>query len=197
MAQDATEQPTETNETNEPTAPPEPAAPTGPQEPAQDAKPGTDTPPWERDGQDFSPEKAWSLIRHLREDNQRLKTAGETSAAKLREYEDARLSETERLQRDLREARQQLADTARAQAWAEARANHPCLTADDLELIGGTTPEQIKANAARLAARIDAQAASHADQNTINPLLRAKPTGGTDPTDGERTDWARRVLTDK
>lgn len=49
-------------------------------------------PPWERDGEEFSPEKAWNLIQHLRDDNAKLKTANETSSAKLREFEDARLN---------------------------------------------------------------------------------------------------------
>ncbi|PJM80003.1 hypothetical protein [Bifidobacterium scaligerum] len=154
-------------------------------------------PPWERDGEEFSPEKAWSLIQHLREDNSKLRTASEASSAKLREIEDAKLTEQEKLQRDLKEAHEQLAQVNMAKAWAEARAKHPSLTEQDFDLIGGGSPEEVMAKAAKLAARIDAQAAKNADQNNINPILRAQPTGGSDPTGGEKTDWARRVLTDK
>lgn len=77
MAQDATEQSTEPNDT------PAPAA----REPARDAGHGADnadaTPPWERDGEQFDPAKAWSLIRHLREDNTKLKATNESNAARL------------------------------------------------------------------------------------------------------------------
>ncbi|KAB5606687.1 hypothetical protein [Bifidobacterium jacchi] len=53
---------------------------------------GGQKPPWERDGEEFSPEKAWNLIQHLRDDNLKLKTANESSNAKLREFEDTRLT---------------------------------------------------------------------------------------------------------
>jgi len=49
--------------------------------------------------------------------------------------------------------------------------------------------------AARLGARIPAQAADGADQKNINPILRAKPTGGGDPTVTENADWLRDALT--
>ncbi len=83
---------------------------------------GGQKPPWERDGEEFSPEKAWKLIENLRADNAKLKTSNESSNAKLREIEDAKLSEQEKLQRDLKEAREQLADVNRTKAWAEAHA---------------------------------------------------------------------------
>ncbi|PLS23792.1 hypothetical protein BLI708_00340 [Bifidobacterium imperatoris] len=162
----------------------------------------TDTgqkPPWERDGEEFSPEKAWNLIQHLREDNSKLKTASEASSAKLREIEDAKLTEQEKLQRDLKETREQLAQVNMAKAWAEARAKYPSLTEQDFDLIGGDNPEEVMDKAAKLAARIDAQAAKDADQNNINPLQRvhAKPSGGTDPTSNPATDWLRDALTSK
>ena len=96
----------------------------------------TQTPPWERDGEEFSPEKAWNLIQHLRADNLKLRTANESSNAKLREFENAKLSEQERLQRDLKETREQLASVNAARAWAEARAKYPQMTDEDFDLIG-------------------------------------------------------------
>ena len=173
--------------------PAEPGAASGPD------GPGEPTPPWERDGVDFDPRKAWTLIQHLRDDNAKLKVANETNGAKLREIEDAKLTEHEKLERDLKEAREQLASVNLAKAWAEARARHPQLTEQDLDLIGAGTPEQIEEKAAKLAARIDAQAAHDAGQHNINPLLRkpAKPTGGMDPTSAAGRDWLREAFTNK
>lgn len=136
---------------------------------------GGQKPPWERDGEEFSPEKAWSLIQHLRDDNSKLKTESASVNAKLREFEDARLTEQEKLQRDLKEAREQLASVNMARAWAEARAKHPSLTEQDLDLIGGGSPEEVMDRAAKLAARLDAQAAANAKPTT--PIVRATPTG--------------------
>ena len=84
---------------------------------------GGQKPPWERDGEQFDAEKAWNLIQHLREDNAKLKESNETNGAKLKQIEDAKLTEQERLQRDLKDARQQLAEVNIAKAWAEARAS--------------------------------------------------------------------------
>ncbi|QSY57778.1 hypothetical protein BLI708_00035 [Bifidobacterium imperatoris] len=161
----------------------------------------TDTgqkPPWERDGEEFSPEKAWNLIQHrvrtIR--NSKRKRGQQRQAARDRGRE---LTEQEKLQRDLKETREQLAQVNMAKAWAEARAKYPSLTEQDFDLIGGDNPEEVMDKAAKLAARIDAQAAKDADQNNINPLQRvhAKPSGGTDPTSNPATDWLRDALTSK
>lgn len=154
-------------------------------------------PPWERDGEEFDAEKAWKLIENLRADNAKLKTSNESSNARLREIEDVKLTEQEKLQRDLKEAREQLADVNRAKAWAEARAKYPQLTEQDLDLIGAATPEEITDKAAKLAARIPAQAAGDANDKTINPVLRANPSGGGDPSQTKSRDWLRDALTDK
>lgn len=163
-------------------------------EPNQPTGDSGQKPPWERDGEEFSPEKAWNLIRNLRADNAKLKESDDAKAVKLREIEDAKLTEQEKLQRDLKEAQEQLADVNRAKAWAEARAKYPQLTEQDFDLIGAATPEEITDKAAKLAARIPAQAAGDANNKTINPLLRADPTGGTDPTSKKTDDWMRSAL---
>ncbi|WP_240544341.1 hypothetical protein [Bifidobacterium sp. SO4] len=69
----------------EPNAPDTPATP-----PADDSAP---KPPWERDGEDFNPEKAWNLIQNLRADNAKLKESNESLSLKQREAEDAKLTE--------------------------------------------------------------------------------------------------------
>lgn len=126
-------------------------------EPNQPTGDSGQKPPWERDGEEFSPEKAWKLIENLRADNTKLKESNDSSSAKLREIEDAKLTEQEKLQRDLKEAQEQLADVNRAKAWAEARAKYPQLTEQDFDLIGAATPEEITDKAAKLAARLDAR----------------------------------------
>ena len=137
---------------------------------------GAQTPPWERDGEEFDPQKARTLIQHLRDDNAKLKAANETSGARLREIEDAKLAEHERLERDLKEARKRLAAVNTAKAWAEARAKYPQLTERDFDLIGAGTPEDVIAKAAKLAARIPAQNPDAAAAGTAGQAGR-RPAG--------------------
>lgn len=144
-------------------------------------------PPWERDGEDFDPEKAWHLIENLRHEKENL-------AQKNRAYEDEKLSARQKADRDLKEAQDRLAQVQAKAAWAEARAKHPCLRKEDYDLIGAGTPEQIADKAAKLAARIEAQAASDAGRKPTNPVLRANPTGGNDPTASKSKDWVRDAL---
>ena len=144
-------------------------------------------PPWERNGEDFNPEKAWHLIENLRHENEDL-------AQKNRAYEDEKLTARQKADRDLKEAQDRLAQVQAKAAWAEARAKHPCLSEEDYDLIGAGTPEQIADKAAKLAARIEAQAASDAGRKPTNPVLRANPTGGNDPTASKSKDWVRDAL---
>ena len=158
-------------------------------EPNQPTGDSGQEPPWERDGEEFSPEKAWNLIRNLRADNAKLKESDDAKAVKLREIEDANLSEKEKADRDLKEAREQLDAIRTQKAWAEAMAEHQCLTKEDFDLIGAGSPQEVREKAAKLAARL-----SKTDSNHINPLLRADPTGGTDPTSKKTDDWMRSAL---
>lgn len=74
-----------------------PADPARPQPPAPQPAPAP--PPWERDGQQFDPEKAWNLIQSLRGENEKFKTgrtaadeartAAEAAAAQAKERSDA------------------------------------------------------------------------------------------------------------
>ncbi|PWG60848.1 hypothetical protein [Bifidobacterium catulorum] len=147
---------------------------------------GGQKPPWERDGEEFNPEKAWKLIENLRADNTKLRTANETANTRLREFEDAKLTEQEKLQRDLKETREQLASVSTAKAWAEARAKYPQLTDEDLDLIGAGTPDEIASKAAKLAARIPVQdpadAARAGDRHETQPQQTTGGDGLTWPT---------------
>lgn len=143
--------------------------------------------PWERNGEPFDPEKAWHLIENLRHEKEDL-------AQKNRAYEDEKLTARQKADWDLKEAQDRLAEVQAKAAWAEARAKHPCLSEEDYDLIGPGTPEQIANKAAKLAARIEAQAASDAGRKPTNPVLRANPTGGSDPTASKSKDWVRDAL---
>ena len=148
--------------------------------------------PWEREGQQFDPATAWKLIQNLREENGTLKHKNGELADKNRAYEDAKLTETEKTQRDLDEANQKIARLEADNAWSRALAAHPQLTAEDRELVGEGTPEQIEARAASFAARYAAQATAQQKPDLRNPANRAKPTGGMDPTKPSRpSDWMR------
>ena len=121
-------------------------------EPNQPTGDSGQKPPWERDGEEFSPEKAWNLIRNLRADNAKLKESDDAKAVKLREIEDANLSEKEKADRDLKEAREQLDAIRTQKAWAEAMAEHQCLTKEDFDLIGAGSPQEVREKAAKLVA---------------------------------------------
>lgn len=78
----------------------------------------------------------------------------------MKTYEDEKLSETERLQRDLEEAHQAIANYKKEQVWVSIKQAHPILTDEDKALIGEGSEEAMTARAAKLAARLEqAQAA--------------------------------------
>ena len=170
-------------EPNEPqTAPPatEPTAGTDPQ-------PQPEPKPWEKDGQPFDPERAWNLVQHLREENKGLKE-------KNRAYEDEKLTEKEKADRDLTETRAQIEQLRTEKTLAEIRAKYPALTADDMEFLGTGSPEELEQKAAKLAARLQPAGTGTEPKPNINPLRR-QPTGGTDPTGNDQPhDFIREAL---
>lgn len=166
---------------------------TGEHAESQENQESANTPPWERDGVDFDPAKAWNLIQNLRADNAKIKEANDGYKSQLKTYEDEKLSETERLQRDLEEAHQTIANYKKEQVWASIKQAHPILTDEDKALIGEGSEEAMTARAAKLAARLEqAQAALReaAPQPIRHPL-----TGGTNPATASSTDWLRDAMT--
>ncbi|RSX46113.1 hypothetical protein [Bifidobacterium castoris] len=153
-------------------AQPDPAA-SEPQEPQN---------PW---GDDFDADKAWKLVQHLREENKDLKD-------KNRAYEDEKLSEREKADRDLAETKAELDRLRLAKTLAEIRAKHPSLSEEDMEFLGSGSPEELEAKAAKLAARLKPAAPDGPEH--LNPLRR-QPTGGIDPTgNGRPRDFIREAL---
>lgn len=170
MADNQTEEP-EQDETGT-GAQPGPAAPE-PQEPQN---------PW---GDDFDADKAWTLVQHLREENKDLKD-------KNRAYEDEKLSEREKADRDLAETKAELDRLRLAKTLAEIRAKYPTLSEDDMEFLGSGSPKELEAKAAKLAARL--KTAEPNEPEHLNPLRR-QPTGGIDPTgNGKPRDFIRDAL---
>ncbi|TDE02843.1 hypothetical protein E1269_21365 [Jiangella asiatica] len=90
---------------------------------------------------------------------------------KLKEFEDAQLTEQQRLEKERDEARETAATTARQAALYKAAIDHS-LGAEDLELLEGVPADQIDARAKRLSERLAAS--------------RAPGTPKPDPTQGPR-----------
>lgn len=149
-------------------------------------------PPW-GSAEEFNPEKAWSLIQNLRGDVQAAKTKAAESdelRARVKEFEDAKLSAEERATRDLAEAQKAATDLGLENAKLKAAIEHG-LTADDIDFIGGSTPEEIADKAAKFAARLGSGAPTTPPSARPNSGLR----GGGDPTvPVETKDWLRDAL---
>lgn len=64
---------------------------------ADDPKPAEPKPPWGSDD-DFDPKRAWSLITDLRSDLDKIKTDRNEAQAKVKGFEDANKSESQRLE---------------------------------------------------------------------------------------------------
>lgn len=151
----------------------------------EDKTTGEGKKPW-GDGE-FDADKAWNLIQNLRHESSE-------KGAKLKAYEDEKLTASQKADRDLKEAREQLAQVQRDKAYAQARADHPMLTDADMQFIGSGTPEEIADRAAKLAERLGKQ---DAGSTHVNPVLRANPTGGTDPTSHRSKDPLRDMLNNR
>ncbi|ACV09805.1 hypothetical protein [Jonesia denitrificans] len=163
------------------------AQPTAQDAPAQDAPTPTEpapTPPWGSD-EDFNPEKAWKLIENLRAESKDAKS-------KVKAFEDAQLTAAEKAERDLQELRSNYETAQLTNARLQALVDNPSLKAEDLELIAGSTAEEIQANAAKLAERLGSGIPAAPPTNKPQPVLR----GGADPVTNtaEPVDWLRAAL---
>lgn len=169
-----------TTTTTEPGA--EAGAPTG--EETTETKP-----PW-GSAEEFDPEKAWNLIQNLRGDLDKAKPA----VQKLQQLEDEKLTESERLTKERDEALTGSSTTSLENAKLRAILDSGgVLTADDFDLIGGSTPDEVKEAAAKLATRLG----SGTQQSTLTNRPGERPRGGSDPTGTttESKDWLREALT--
>lgn len=69
-------------------------------------------PPWERKGEEFDAEKAKTYITSLQSERDREAAARKAAEAKVKEHDDAKLSETERLERERDDAKSTAAQKA-------------------------------------------------------------------------------------
>lgn len=174
-------EPTAAPATEQAAATTEPAAPATPTAPAE----GTPAPPWGSD-EEFNPQKAWDLIQNLR-------TESKDAKAKLREHEDAQLTEQQRAARDAEELRTTNADLATENALLTAILAHPELSKDDIELLRGVPADAIAERAAKLAARLGAGTPSKPLTTRPSEALRGGSNPTVAPTEGG-TDWLRSAL---
>lgn len=164
----------------------------------QEAVGGEQSPPWGSD-EEFDPERAWKLIQNLRSESADAKSKAQKVAeleAQIRSLEDANLTDAEKAERDLEEARDHAQSLAVENAVLRAGVDYK-LSAEDIELLGeqlqGIPAGDVPERAAKLAARLGA--------GTPTKPLSARPQealrGGADPITPINTqgDWLREALT--
>jgi len=133
-------------------------------------KPDEPKKPW-GDDKDFDPDKAWRLIQNLRSETADLKP----KAAELKTIKDAEKSDTQRLTDDLAGEKDRADKAELKAARAEAALEHG-LSADDLELLGTGTAEEIAERAKKLAERLGSSSGGQAP-----PASRGQGGGGNPP----------------
>lgn len=81
-------------------------------------KPAEPTKPWGDDA-DFDAEKAWTLIQNLRGDKSKTQIERDELAAQIKAVEDAKLSDQDRIAKELEAAKAELADARRKAALGQ------------------------------------------------------------------------------
>ena len=151
------------------------------------------TPPW-GSAEEFNPEKAWDLIQNVRSDKDTLKSENEALAAQVKAFEDEKLSDQEKAERDRQEQATASATLASENAILKAVIKHG-LTDEDVELLQGIPAEQIAQRAEKLAARLGTGAPK---QNPLQRTPKEALRGGSDPsTPAQSGDWLRAMLANK
>ena len=142
-----------------------------------------ETPPW-GSSEEFNPEKAWNLIQGLRNDKARLSErafgsreefeAAKTAQNKLAEAQRAQMSEIERANAELAEARK-AAETHQVNElrW-KAAATHG-IPSDYFDFIGGGNEEEVQQRAERLGGLIRAASTSEVLQDELETLKAGNP----------------------
>lgn len=106
------------------------------------SEPTAPAPPWGSDDE-FSPDKAWTLIQNLRRENADLKPYRQ----KVQELEDAEKTDLQRLTEQLEAAQSELAATKADALRAEVRASRPDLKPAQVARLQGDTIEELLADA--------------------------------------------------
>lgn len=152
-----------------------PAAPAAPAVPAAQVAPvvpaaGT-APQWEGE---FDPARAARLVENLRTESNAHKAALTAAQAKVAEFEQAQMSEQDKVAQRAQAAETRLAETYRKLAMVSHK-----LPENAAEFLTATSPEDIEAQAKRLAATFPTQSAGTPPE-PLPPTLPI-PGNGSDP----------------
>jgi hypothetical protein len=142
------------------------------QAPAPEAAtpPAASAPTW--DG-DFDPERAARLVENLRAESKQHKEALAKAQARIAEFEQAQMTEQEKIAHRAETAEKQLADAHRRLAVLTHQ-----LPESAVRFLTATTPEEIEAQAKELAEAFPAPADS---SSTSLPPTMPIPGNGSDP----------------
>ena len=112
------------------------------QQDGQSGSQGGETPPWDREGQQFDPERAWGLIQTLRGERDTLRTERDQLSGQVSEFQQQSMSEQERAVAAARDEGRQAAVVELGQQLARvqfdalaARRNPDFDTAQALEFV--------------------------------------------------------------
>lgn len=148
--------------------------------------PAAETPPW---GDDFDAERAWTLVQNLRGDKAKTQVERDELAAQIKAVEDAKLSDQDRVAKELETAKAELAESRRKVALTQYD-----LPDSALVFLTAESAEEIDKQAsalAGLAPKKEEVTKQVADSRT-KPAL---PNGQTDdiPTTPNYAEIARRA----
>jgi hypothetical protein len=129
--------------------------------------------PW--DAEDFDAEKARRLFSNMQSDLDKAKTARDDFKKKYEDGENAKLTDQQRAEKERDDSKAETTNVRLENARLRALIKHG-LDEEDLDFIGGATPEEIEANAQKYADRNKDRRSAPQSQR---PKTRLK--GGTDP----------------
>lgn len=135
----------------------------------------TEAPPW---GDDFDPARAWKTIQSLRETEKTLKGSLSAFEKAQKAQEDAEKTEAQKAAERADAAEEKAAKAERELLVTKAGLKYS-IPEDLLDLIGGTSAEEIEERAARLADRLKAAPAAPAAPSRPEPRL----TPGSNPAE--------------
>lgn len=146
---------------------------------------GGQAPPWE--GQEFKPEQAWTMIQNLRGERDGLKSERDALSGKVTEFEQANLTETQKLQTQLETASTSLGTVTAERDRLQVALDHGFVTQDPktgtfkvdeaaVSLLGTGSVEELNERAKQIAGLRQAQrpAAQAFNHGAGNP----PPAGG-------------------
>lgn len=152
-------------------------------------KPAEPTKPW-GDDTDFDAEKAWTLIQNLRGDKAKTQQERDELAARVQAAEDAKLSEQERIAKELEQAKTELAEQRRKVALTQYGLPESALT-----FLTAESAEEIDKQASALAGLVPKKEPETPKVPADSRAKPALPNGQTDdiPPAFDPVEIARRA----